>query len=58
MKFMNDIFQRPSSEKAFLLLVVGYPGENCQVPNIQRKGLAEFTSTVGSATARLQADER
>ena len=58
MRFMNDIFQRPVGEKAFLLLVVGYPSENCQVPNIQRKGIAEFTSTVGSATPRLQDDER
>ena len=53
MKFMNDIFQRPSSEKAFLLVVVGYPAESCRVPNIQRKRLNEFTSTVGHGTATL-----
>ena len=54
MKFMNDIFQRPSSEKAFLLLVVGYPAEHCQVPDIKRKSLAQFTSTVGAATPPLR----
>jgi hypothetical protein len=50
MKFMNDIFQRPDSEKAFLLLVVGYPAVGCRVPDIKRKSLDEFTSTVGAAT--------
>jgi nitroreductase len=53
MKFMNDIFQRPKSEKPFLLLVVGYPADNCQVPNIDKKTLAQFTSTVGSQTTAL-----
>ncbi len=53
MKFMNDIFQRPSAEKAFLLLVVGYPSETCQVPDIKRKSLDEYTSTVGAATPSL-----
>jgi hypothetical protein len=53
MKFMNDIFQRPKSEKPFLLLVVGYPADNCQVPNINKKTLAQFTSTVGSQTTAL-----
>lgn len=50
MKFMNDIFQRPRNEKAFLLLVVGYPADNCHVPAIQRKDLSQFTSAVGANT--------
>ena len=53
MKFMNDVFQRPASEKAFLLLVVGYPSDNCRVPAIQRKELHQFTSTVGANTPPL-----
>ena len=53
MKFMNDIFQRPKTEKAFLLLVVGYPAADCQVPDIKRKSLDEFTSTVGAVTPAL-----
>ena len=44
MKFLNEILKRPSSEKPFLLLVVGYPGEGCQVPVISKKGLGEFVS--------------
>jgi nitroreductase len=53
MKFMNDIFQRPDNEKAFLLLVAGYPALDCRVPDITRKSLDEFTSTVGAATPPL-----
>ena len=53
MKFMNDIFQRRKTEKAFLLLIVGYPAADCQVPDIKRKSLDEFTSTVGAVTPAL-----
>lgn len=36
MKFLNEILGRPSTEKPFLLLVVGFPSDNCQVPDIRR----------------------
>lgn len=36
MKFLNEILGRPASEKPFLLLVVGFPAENCHVPDIKR----------------------
>lgn len=36
MKFLNKILRRPLSEKPFLLLVVGFPAPNCQVPEIAR----------------------
>lgn len=37
MKFLNDILGRPKDlERPFLLLVVGYPAVNCQVPDIKR----------------------
>lgn len=32
MGFLNEILQRPAHEKPYLLLVVGYPAETCQVP--------------------------
>ena len=47
MGFLSSIFQRPKNEKPFLLLVVGYPAENCRVPDISRKGLAGICSRVG-----------
>ena len=48
MKFLNEILGRPKSERPFLLLVVGYPAENAEVPDISRKPLEEFTSFVES----------
>jgi len=46
MKFLNEILDRPKSERPFLLLVVGYPAEDAEVPDIQRKSLDEFTSWI------------
>ncbi len=46
MKFLNEILGRPTSERAFLLLVTGYPADGAQVPDIKRKPLHEFTSFI------------
>ena len=46
MKFLNEILDRPTSERPFLLLVVGYPAANARVPDIKRKDLAEFTTFI------------
>jgi len=46
MKFLNEILGRPVSERPFLLLVVGYPDDDAEVPDIKRKTLAEFASFV------------
>jgi nitroreductase len=48
MKFLNEILGRPNSERPFLLLVAGYPADDARVPDIQRKGLDEFTSWIES----------
>lgn len=39
MNFLADLLNRPSNEKAFLLIPVGYAAEDAQVPNIDRKPL-------------------
>tara|TARA_R110000868_G_scaffold306734_4_gene568177 strand:- start:48290 stop:48958 length:669 start_codon:yes stop_codon:yes gene_type:complete len=44
MGFLNEIMQRPSHEKAFLLLVVGYPEDDVLVPDIGKKSLQEISS--------------
>ena len=44
MGFLNKILARPSNEKPFLLLVVGYPSKNCQVPVITKLPLEEISS--------------
>jgi iodotyrosine deiodinase len=41
MNFLGTILARPANEKPFLLLPVGYPAENAQVPAIQKKTLEE-----------------
>ncbi len=48
MKFLNEILGRPKSERPFLLLVVGYPADDAEVPDIGRKPLDAFTSFVES----------
>ncbi len=44
MKFLNEILERPQNERPFLLLTVGFPAENAQVPDIQRKRLSDIAS--------------
>lgn len=44
MKFLNEILHRPPTEKPFLLLVVGYPTDDCQVPVIDKKPLEEIAT--------------
>jgi len=38
MNFLEKLLDRPSNEKAFLLIPVGYPAENVMVPKLERKG--------------------
>ncbi len=44
MGFLNKIMGRPSHEKPFLLLVVGYPEEKVEVPDISKKSLHEIAT--------------
>ncbi|VEN34083.1 unnamed protein product [Callosobruchus maculatus] len=39
---LRNLLGRPSNEKLTLLLPVGYPAENCLVPDLQRKPLDEI----------------
>ena len=41
MGFLNDILDRPSRERPFLLLVVGYPKFNATVPDIEKLPIGE-----------------
>lgn len=41
MRFLEKILNRPSNERAFLLLPVGFPAEETYVPDIQKKSLGE-----------------
>jgi iodotyrosine deiodinase len=44
MKFLNRILDRPDTEKPAMILVVGYPEENAEVPDITRKSLNDIAS--------------
>ena len=37
MNFLNQILKRPSNEKPFVLLVVGFPNKNCTTPKFAKK---------------------
>ena len=44
MKFLNEILKRPSNERAYLILVTGYPDEDASVPDISKKPLNEIAT--------------
>ena len=46
MNFLNALLHRPDNERPFLLLVVGYPAEGAQVPDIRKKTLEEIATFV------------
>ncbi len=46
MGFLNEILGRPSHERPFLILVVGYPKEGTRVPRITKKTLTEIATFV------------
>ncbi len=47
MTFLKTMLGRPANERPFLLLVVGYPAEGCQVPDIERKPLEQIATFLG-----------
>ena len=42
MGFLGDLLARPANEKAFLVMPVGYPAADAQVPALSRKALDEI----------------
>jgi iodotyrosine deiodinase len=46
MNFLNEILNRPSNERPFMLLVVGYPAENAKVPMIRKKRLEHIATFI------------
>lgn len=39
MRFLQEVLGRPANEKAFAVIPVGYPAEDCRVPDLVRKSL-------------------
>ena len=46
MDFLNKILNRPSNERAFMILVTGYPKKDVTVPNISKKPLKEIATFI------------
>jgi nitroreductase len=46
MQFLNKILKRPSNEKAFLILVTGYPAQNVMIPKIKKKNIEEILISI------------
>ncbi len=46
MKFLQEILGRPKSEVPFVLIPVGYPADDAQVPDISRKPLGEIMTLI------------
>ena len=44
MNFLREILGRGENERAFLILVTGFPADDVEVPNIRKKSLEEYTS--------------
>lgn len=46
MRFLNDILDRPAHERPFILFPVGYPADDCRVPDISKKPLDEVLTWI------------
>ncbi len=44
MGFLNEILERPRNERPYLLLVAGFPADNCRVPELQKKSVNQVSS--------------
>jgi len=46
MNFLGEILNRPKNEKAFLLIPVGYPAKDAEVPDISKKLFSKISKIV------------
>lgn len=42
MKFLQQVLDRPDTERAFAIIPTGYPAPDCRVPDIEKKPLEEI----------------
>jgi hypothetical protein len=47
MGFLSEILHRPPNERAYVIIPVGYPAEDAQVPAISKKPLSEVLIHIG-----------
>jgi iodotyrosine deiodinase len=46
MTFLRELCQRPLNEKPFVLIPIGYPADDCEVPDIKRKSLDQISEFI------------
>ncbi|MFQ6677414.1 MAG: nitroreductase family protein [Fidelibacterota bacterium] len=46
MKFLQKILKRPENERAYLLIPVGYPAKDAEVPVISKKPFSDICETI------------
>lgn len=46
MGFLTKVLERPDNERPFLLVPMGYPADDCRVPDISRKPLEEISAWI------------
>ncbi len=46
MRFLAEILERPESERPFLLVPVGYPAADAEVPRLEKKSLEQIATFV------------
>lgn len=51
MKFLNTILGRPGNERPFLLLVVGFPAEDCKVPKLIKKTFDQIATWITNSSS-------
>ncbi|MBC8086148.1 MAG: nitroreductase family protein, partial [Phycisphaerae bacterium] len=56
MGFLNQILGRPANERAVMMVVVGYPGNDARVPDLRRKPLDAIATFSGGTTAKDESD--
>lgn len=49
MRFLTRLLGRPENERPFCMFPIGYPADDCVVPDLRRKALAEVMVEVGTA---------
>ena len=49
MRFLTKLLGRPESERPFCMFPIGYPADDCVVPDLRRKDLSEVMVEVGSS---------
>jgi len=48
MTFLRELCGRPASEKPFVIVPVGYPSMDCEVPDLSRKALEDIATFLSS----------